>query len=164
MANVLEPSRRTKSLSAPDQTPEVTTEWSTDYSDETHDDFVITEFLQAKAALATMKKKTDELQRRAAAVIERMLPESDGHQYVRLAESAYGYAGVQRQRRVSRSVDLDTALTILGEAGLNECIRVVPAIDDDAVYGALLEGKLTDEQVDAMYPEKVTYAIVPIKE
>ena len=71
---------------------------------------------------------------------------------------------MQRQRRVSQSLDMDTAILTLTKRGLaDRCIRSVPTVDEDEIMSCLYEGKLTEEEVDAMFPKKITWAFIPSK-
>jgi hypothetical protein len=40
------------------------------------------------------------------------------------------------------------------------CTKTITVLDQDAVMAAYYEGKLTDEDIDTMFPEKITWAIV----
>lgn len=71
---------------------------------------------------------------------------------------------LKRERRVSQSLDMDAAIVILTQKGLAErCIKPVPTIAEDEVMAALYEGKLTEEDVDTMFPKKVTWAFITSK-
>lgn len=72
-----------------------------------------------------------------------------------------GVAKVTWQRRVSKSLDMEAADKILLEKGLEErCIVMVPAINEQEIMAAFYEDLLTEQDVDTMYPEKVTWALV----
>ena len=71
---------------------------------------------------------------------------------------------MKRERRVSRSVDEESAERILREEGLYErCYDTVPVLNQDEVMACLIEDLLTDEQVEEMFPSKVSWAFVPKK-
>lgn len=70
-------------------------------------------------------------------------------------------AAIVKQRRVSKQFDESTANSILAERGLAEsCLKTVTVLDEDAVMGAYYDGKLTDADIEKMFPEKVTWALV----
>lgn len=72
-----------------------------------------------------------------------------------------GTRSIVKQRRVSKMFDEDTANSVLKNSGLLEaCTKTITVLDQDAVMAAYYEGKLTDDDIDAMFPEKVTWAIV----
>lgn len=88
-----------------------------------------------------------------------------GHRTLELTHPVGKYAGLQRQRRVSVGKDEDTIMAILKEKNLeSRCIQMVPQIDEDAVMACLWEGLLTEDEIYAMFPEKVTYALVAVKQ
>jgi hypothetical protein len=68
---------------------------------------------------------------------------------------------IMKQRRVSKNLDMDLAETILTKKGLKDkCIKMVPQIDEAAIMAAFYEGYLTEEDIDTMFPSKVTYAFI----
>ena len=53
---------------------------------------------------------------------------------------------------------------LLKEKGLEDrCVKMVPQIDQDAIYAALYEGLLSEDDIYAMFPPRVTYALVAVK-
>jgi len=87
-----------------------------------------------------------------------------GHKWYQLPEEVGGYVSLKRERRVSQSLDLDEAERILKEKGLeSRCFRTMPVLDEDAVMACLYEGLLSEEDVDTMFPKKITWAFVPSK-
>ena len=83
------------------------------------------------------------------------------HAMFTLTTGADGDISIQRQRRVSRSLDADAAEEILANAGvLDDCYKTVRVIDEDAVMQALYSETLTEADVDAIFPSKVTWALV----
>ena len=88
-----------------------------------------------------------------------------GHIVLALPSKVEGIARLVRQRRVKRTLDEHVAERILTKAHLVErCYKNVPVLDEDAVMQALFEGDLTEEDVDRMFPTKVTWAFVPLKD
>jgi hypothetical protein len=62
---------------------------------------------------------------------------------------------------VSKQFDENTANELLKEKGLfDTCTTTVTTLDQDAVMGAYYEGKLTDADIETMFPEKVTWALI----
>jgi len=86
--------------------------------------------------------------------------DDQGHWWLELT-GVDGDFSIQRQRRVSRSLDTDAAEDILTKAGvLEDCYKTVRVIDEDAVMQALYAETLTEADIDAIYPTKVTWALV----
>lgn len=70
-------------------------------------------------------------------------------------------ASVIKQRRVSKVFDEDRANSLLAEKGLAEsCTKTITVLDQDAVMAAYYDGKLTDEDIETMFPEKVSWALI----
>lgn len=91
-------------------------------------------------------------------------PDDKGHIWLSLPEEVDGVTSLKRERRVSQSLDIDAAILILTKKGLAErCIKPVPTIAEDEVMAALYEGKLTEEDVDTMFPKKITWAFITSK-
>lgn len=97
--------------------------------------------------------------------------DENGHRYLDLDGSGltigdHTYRAICAQRRVTSSIDLDATEDLCRELGLfNEVFPVVPVrqFDEDALYAANQRGLITDEQLDSLITENVTYAIVPVK-
>lgn len=91
-------------------------------------------------------------------------PDDKGHIWLQLPDEVEGVSSLKRERRVSQSLDMDAAILILTQKGLAErCIKPVPTIAEDEVMAALYEGKLTEEDVDTMFPKKITWAFITSK-
>jgi hypothetical protein len=76
------------------------------------------------------------------------------------------YKAISAQRRLSASIDLARTEELVREKGLYE--DVFPPVttrrfDEDALYAANQLGYITDEELDGLITENVTYAIVPVK-
>jgi hypothetical protein len=122
-----------------------------------------TEFLSLKNQIDALKTRQDELKADIIEYIDTEIePGADGHKVLSFPEKIEGFAAIQRQRRVKRTVNIDVSVAILEALGIADtCIRYVPELDEDAVFSNLYEGKLTEEQIDRMLPETVTFAVVP---
>lgn len=125
----------------------------------------VREYSGVRAQGELIKAREQELKRRLSSIVEDHGEEDEkGHLWLTLPESAGGYVSLQRQRRVSTSLDEEKTERILAGAGLTErCYRMEPVLDQDEVMAALYEGLLTEAQVDEMFPQRITYAFVPVK-
>lgn len=91
-------------------------------------------------------------------------PDDKGHLWYPLEEEVDGYRSLQRQRKVSQSLDPEEASRILNEKGLaDRCYSMQPVLNEDQVMSCLYEGKLTEEDIDKMFPKKITWAFIPSK-
>jgi hypothetical protein len=91
-------------------------------------------------------------------------PDDKGNLWYPLEQEVDGYRSLQRQRKVSQSLDPAEATRILGTKGLAErCYTWEPVLNEDQVMACLYEGLLTEEDVDAMFPKKIIWAFIPSK-
>ena len=87
-----------------------------------------------------------------------------GHVVVEINDDVTGIKKVLNQRKVSKSLDMDIAENILKEKGLHErCVTMIPVLDEEAIMAAYYEGLVTEEDIDKMFPAKITWALVMSK-
>ena len=87
--------------------------------------------------------------------------DSNGNVFVELPNEIDGVTMLQKQRRVSRKIDPQMADNLIVSKGLEtELYKTIQIIDEDALMAALYEGKLTEEEVDLMYPQKIVWALI----
>jgi hypothetical protein len=73
--------------------------------------------------------------------------------------------GIRRQARKTTSLNEDRTMAFLKEMGLlDACTEVVVVLNEDAVLAANYEGKITDEQLEALYDESEQFAFYLITE
>ena len=122
-------------------------------------------WMDAKSRADAAKKEMDTYRPSLMqALADEGIEDENGHRTLELTHVVGKWSGIQRQRRVSESQDMDTINRILEEKGLKDrCIEMVPQVNNDAIYACLYEGLLTEDEVYAMFPEKVTYALVAVK-
>lgn len=93
-------------------------------------------------------------------VIEEGYIDDQGHHWYEFEDAIDGVASLQRQRRISRSLDEDAAEAVLKPLGLwEQCTEVRRVVDQDKVYEALYDGDLTEADIDAIFPAKTTWAL-----
>jgi len=84
-----------------------------------------------------------------------------GNVVIELPKEVEGYSSVVKQRRVSRKIDEALAEEIIIKHGLEDVLyKTVRVVDEDALMAALYEDVLTEEEVDEMYPQSITWALV----
>jgi len=87
--------------------------------------------------------------------------DGSGNLFVELSTEIDGVTMLQKQKRVSRKIDPQMADNLIVSKGLEtELYKTIQVIDEDALMAALYEGKLTEEEVDLMYPQKIIWALV----
>jgi hypothetical protein len=87
--------------------------------------------------------------------------DGSGNLFVELSNDIDGVTMLQKQKRVSRKIDEQMADNLIVSKGLEkELYKTIQIIDEDALMAALYEGKLTEEEVDLMYPQKIVWALI----
>jgi urease gamma subunit len=87
-----------------------------------------------------------------------------GHLVVEVNDELTGIKKVVNQRKVSKSLDMSVAEEVLKEKGLHDrCVMMVPVLDEEAIMAAYYEGLVTEEDIDKMFPAKVSWALVMSK-
>ena len=115
-----------------------------------------------KAQLDFLEKEQKELRAQLFEALDAEGVEDDkGNIIIELPQEVEGYFSVVKQRRVSRKIDEDKAAEIITSKGLEDTLyKTVITVDEDALMAALYEDVLTEEEIDAMYPQSVTWALV----
>ena len=130
------------------------------------------EFIAQAREYALLKNEIDGLTARQkelregifTAIDDRGEADDKGHIWFDFEEPIEGFAAFQKQRRVKRDLNEDVAGSLIAQKGLEgRLYKTVRVVDEDAVMAALYEGILTEDEVDAMYPVKVSWALVPVK-
>jgi len=124
------------------------------------------DFISFKTRIDSLTKEQNALKEELNQyVIENGVEDDRGHINFELPEEVDGFRRLQRQRKVSLGLDMDAAILILTKKGLaDRCIKSIPTVAEDEVMAALYEGKLTEEDIDTMFPKKVTWAFIPKKD
>lgn len=87
--------------------------------------------------------------------------DGNGNLFVELPTEVEGVKMFQKQRRVSRKIEEGVAEQIISDKGMeDELYKTIRVVDEDALMAALYEGKLTEEEIEQMYPEKIVWALV----
>ncbi len=121
------------------------------------------QFLKLKTEHSLIGARMKELRDRLIGWVEdNGTPDADGHFYLDLPEPVEGVVSFQRQRRVSQSLREEDLMALLEERGiLDECTQMVRVLDEEAVYRAVFEGKISEKELTEFVDEKVTWALVP---
>jgi hypothetical protein len=134
----------------------------------TVDDFGTNDIESMYKEYVLLKKNIDDLTARQNVIKKELmsfvdgygLEDDKGHKWYDMPEYG-GYNGMQKQRRVSQSVDENAAHSILEDKGLaDRCFEVKPVLNEQSVMECVYEGLLTEDDVDTMFPQKVTNAFV----
>lgn len=125
----------------------------------------VQQFITIKRQVDDLTKEQTQLKTFLSNIVdEEGEPDDKGNLWYPLEEEVDGYRSLQRQRKVSQSLDPAEATRILHEKGLAErCYTMQPVLNEDQVMACLYEGILTEEDIDAMFPKKIIWAFIPSK-
>lgn len=125
----------------------------------------IREFVKLKEAVAHMEARQDELKAKLYAAMDSSGYEDDkGNIQLELDEPVDGVWRLEKQRRTKRKLDEARAEQLLADLGLTEEVyELKPVINEDALMAAFYEEKISEEQLDEIYPLSVIWALRTIK-
>lgn len=116
------------------------------------------QFLALKEQIKFLTERQTEIKKRLQEALQND-GETDGRGHISI-ELEDGIK-ITNQRRESRTLDENVAEALLKQKGIyDECVKMVPVIQEDAVMAAVYKNQLTEGDVDAMFPTKVTYAFI----
>jgi len=119
------------------------------------------QFLALKSEMGMLADRQSELKSRMTQEIDALEPDDKGHRVIQFEDANLGNIKVTKQRRVSKTLDMEVADKILTDKGIkNTCIKMVPTLDEAAIMAAFYEGYLTEEDIDTMFPAKETFAFI----
>jgi len=119
------------------------------------------QFLALKGEMGVLADRQSELKKRMTQDLDAIEPNESGHRVVEFEDDTIGNIKITKQRRVSKTLDMDIADQILTSKGIkNTCVKMIPTLDEAAIMAAFYEGYLTEEDIDAMFPAKETFAFI----
>lgn len=121
----------------------------------------VREYVRIKATMKALDARTKELHTKLSEKIELDGYEDNaGNHVLDLTFDADGFVRLENQRRVSRKLDEDVATSIIDELGLGADIyETKVVINEDALMAAYYDKQITEEQLDIMFPAKVSWAL-----
>lgn len=124
-------------------------------------DYLIAEYIHLRDEEKGIAARKKNLRDQLMALVERDGEfDSNGNQFIELPPGSEVEV-VQRQRRTSRSTDIEEAHRILADKGMEEqAFVMVPTLDEEFVWKQVFEGRITDDELDEIFPVKETYALV----
>ena len=119
------------------------------------------QFLALKGEMSALADRQSELKKRMTQDLDAIEPNESGHRVVEFEDDTIGNIKITKQRRVSKTLDMDIADQILTNKGIkNTCVKMIPTLDEAAIMAAFYEGYLTEEDIDTMFPAKETFAFI----
>lgn len=124
----------------------------------------VSSFYTLKERIASETKMLNILKKNLSDLVDSEGEADDkGHIFYDLPDGL-PYSALKRERRVSKSLDEEKTEEILRSKELyDECTEQITVVDQDKVLAAHFEGKLTEAEIDAMFPPTITWAFVPVK-
>ncbi len=122
----------------------------------------VRQYTTIKDEITSLEGRVSTLRKRIIDSIDQLGEENDkGSIVLPINDDITGTSNLVKQRRVSKSFDEEKANDLLKSKGLFEsCTKTIVTLDQDAVMAAYWEGKLSDEDIDLMFPEKITWALI----
>ena len=121
----------------------------------------VRQYLAIKGEINLLSSRQNELKARLDSAMEDVEVNESGHRVLVIKDDVTGDVKITRQRKVSKNLDIDKAEEVLAKKGIKDaCIKMVPVLDEDAIMSAFYEGYLTEEDIDAMFPSKTSYAFI----
>lgn len=120
------------------------------------------EYAFIKAQLEYLEKQQKELREKLFEALDGSGETDDkGNVVLELPQEVDGYVSVVKQKRVSRKVDELVADEIITSKGMEDTLyKTIRVVDEDALMAALYNDELTEEEIDQMYPQKITWALI----
>jgi len=120
------------------------------------------QYLSLKGEVELLTNRVNTLKSRLTEQVEANGNVDDrGHITLAVTDEVKGDVNLTKQRRVSKNLDITVAEQLLEERGIkDDCIKMIPTLDDAAIMAAFYEGKLSEADIDAMFPEKITWAFI----
>jgi hypothetical protein len=115
------------------------------------------QYVAVKAEADFIATRQNELKARLKDAVEKLGEiTAKGHKYLE-----FGDIKLTNQRKESNPLDVQAAEEILNKHGLyKDCVKIVEELDQNAILVAYQKDLLTEEEIDLMFPKKVSYAFL----
>lgn len=121
----------------------------------------VRQYLALRDEAALLTKRTNQIKEELLVEVDQVEFDDRGHKKLVIEDEHKGEVTLTKQRRVSKSLDMDVAESILTAKGIKDkCIKMIPTLDEGSIMSAFYEGLLTEADIDAMFPSKVTFAFL----
>lgn len=125
----------------------------------------ISEYMKLKTSIEFMESRKSELREKLFSQIDEYGYEDDkGNITLELGSEIDGIVRLEKSRRVQRKLDELTAERLIEELNLGEDVyKTVRVIDEDALMACLYQDKITEDQLEEMFPAKIIWALMTKK-
>jgi hypothetical protein len=128
-------------------------------------DSQVREYVLLKQSMDTLEKRQKELREKIFEVLDSDGFEDDkGNLQYEFPSEIEGVVRLEKQRRVSRKLNEAKADEIIAANNLEaELYEMKQVINEDALMAAFYEGKISESELDDMFPASVTWALRTLK-
>ena len=121
----------------------------------------VREFVRLKETIESLEKRQKELRDQLVQYVDTEGYEDEkGNILFEFENPIDGVVRLEKQRRATRKLDEEKAEAIIAEKQLGDDVyKMVRVIDEDALMASFYDGKLTEEELDEMFPVTVVWAL-----
>jgi hypothetical protein len=125
----------------------------------------VREYAKVKASMDVLDARQKELRNLLFGHLdEEGLEDDKGNIQLEFNDPIDGITRLEKQRRVTRKIDELKAEEILEELGLtDEVYELKRVVNEDALMAAYYEEKISEDQLDEMFPANVVWALRTLK-
>jgi NurA-like 5'-3' nuclease len=128
----------------------------------------LSEYLKVKSVIDSMEKRSKELREKIMEHFDadgvEAIEDDKGNIHLYLDNDVDGVVRLEKQRRVTRKLNEDIAEGIIIKHGLEDDLyELKRVVKEDALMAAFYEEKITEDELDEMYPATVVWALRTLK-
>jgi rRNA processing protein Krr1/Pno1 len=125
----------------------------------------VREYVRLKASIAAMETRSKEIHAKLMAELDQDGEEDDkGNIQLDLESEIEGVVRLEKQRRTKRTLDELKAEEIIEAAGIaDDVYETKRVINEDYLMAAFYNEKITEAQLDEMFPVVVSWALRTVK-
>lgn len=122
----------------------------------------VKQYIVLKEQLATITERQSQLKESLKKAVEEYGEvDGKGHYVLEFKDPIMGVSKITKQKKVSKSLDLEIAEDILAKKQLlDRCLEFIPQLNEQEIMAAFYENLLTEEEIDSMFPPKVSYSFI----
>jgi len=125
----------------------------------------VREYIKLKSTMEVLETRQKELREKLFEKIDENGFEDDkGNVILELEATIEEVVRLEKQRRVTRKIDETKADEIIAEKQLEDSVyEMKRVINEDALMAAHYEGKISEDEIDEMFPAKIVWALTTKK-
>jgi hypothetical protein len=125
----------------------------------------VREYVKIKSSMEIFEARSKELREKLFSVLDdEGLEDEKGNLQFDLETAVDGVVRLEKQRRSTRKLNEFRAEEIIDELGIGDDVyEMKRVINEDALMAAFYQDKISEEQLDEMFPVNVTWALRTLK-